>query len=56
VSLLDYQVLETLFPSKSTVMPIAGRKLGTEGKRPVLEIHAWRGGEMRPIRWQRYVE
>lgn len=54
VSLLDYQVLETLFPSKSTVMPIAGRKLGAEGKRPVLEIHAWRGGEMRPIRWQRY--
>jgi hypothetical protein len=56
VSLLDYQVLETLFPSKSTVMPIAGRKLGAEGKRPVLEIHAWRGGEMRPIRWQRYAD
>lgn len=56
VSLLDYQVLETLFPSKSTVMPIAGRKLGAEGKRPVLEIHAWRGGEMRPIRWQRYID
>lgn len=56
VSLLDYQVLESLFPSKSTVMPIAGRKLGAEGKRPVLEIHAWRGGEMRPIRWRRYNE
>lgn len=54
VSLLDYQVMETLFPGKSTLMPIAGRKLGAPGKRPVLEIHAWRGGEMRPVRWRRY--
>lgn len=54
VSLLDYQVMETLFPGKSTLMPIAGRKLGAPGKRPVLEIHAWRGGEMRPVRWKRY--
>jgi proteasome lid subunit RPN8/RPN11 len=54
VSSADYQLLETLFPSKSTLMPIAGRKLGAEGRRPVLEIHAWRGGRMRPIRWQQY--
>ena len=56
VSLLDYQVLETLFPGKATVMPIAGRKLGAPGKQPVLEVHAWRGGEMRPMRWMRYVD
>ena len=54
VSIQDYQVLESLFPSKATLMPIAGRKLGAQGQRPVLEIHAWRGGEMRTIRWQRY--
>jgi hypothetical protein len=54
VSVQDYQLLESLFSSKATLMPIAGRRLGEEGKRPVLEIHAWRGGEMRPIRWQEY--
>jgi hypothetical protein len=56
VSLMDYQVLETLFPGKATVMPIAGRKLGAPGQQPVLEVHAWRGGEMRPMRWMRYVD
>ncbi len=56
VSLLDYQVLETLFPAKSTLMPIAGRRMGAEGNRPVLEIHAWRGGQVRPIRWQHYLD
>jgi hypothetical protein len=54
VSVMDYQVLETLFPSKATLMPIAGRKLGAPDGRPVLEIHAWRGGAMRPIRWRQY--
>jgi hypothetical protein len=54
VSLDDYQVLESLLPGKSTIMPIAGRKLGAEGRHPVLEIHAWRGGQMRPVRWQGY--
>ncbi len=56
VSLMDYQVLETLFPHKSTLMPIAGRRLGADGNRPVLEIHAWRGGQVRPIRWQQYLD
>ena len=56
VSLMDYQVLETLFPGKSALMPIAGRRLGTAGNRPVLEIHAWRGGKLRPIRWQHYLD
>jgi hypothetical protein len=56
VSLMDYQVLESLFPGKSTVMPIAGRRLGATGNRPVLEIHAWRGGQVRPIRWQQYLD
>jgi len=50
----DYEVLECLFPSKATLMPIAGRKLGAPGKRPVLEIHAWSGGAMRPVAWRRY--
>jgi hypothetical protein len=56
VSLSDYQVLETLFPGKATVMPIVGRKLGAPGKKPVLAMHAWRGGEMRPLRFQRYAD
>jgi hypothetical protein len=55
-SLQDYQLLETLFPSKTTLMPIAGRKLGTPGRRPVLQIHAWRGGHMQPIPWTQYVD
>ncbi len=54
VSLDDYQVLECLFPSKATLMPIAGRKLGALGTRPVLEIHAWRGGRMVSIPWRTY--
>lgn len=54
VSVLDYQLIESLFPNKATVMPVAGRKLGAPGKRPVLEIHAWRGGELKPVRWQQY--
>ena len=54
VSLDDYQVLECLFPSKATLMPIAGRKLGAQGTRPVLEIHAWRGGRMVSIPWRTY--
>lgn len=53
-SLQDYQLLATLFPGKSTLMPIAGRKLGAEGRRPVLQVYAWRKGEMRPIRWREY--
>lgn len=56
VSLMDYQVLETLFPGRATVMPIVGRKLGADGKQPVLAMHAWRGGEMRPVRFRRYVD
>lgn len=56
VSLSDYQVLETLFPGKATVMPIVGRKLGAPGQQPVLAMHAWRGGEMRPLRFQRYAD
>jgi len=56
VSLKDYQVLETLFPSKSTLMPIAGRRLGTDTERPVMVIHGWRGATVRPIRWQRYID
>jgi len=50
----DYQVLESLFPSKCSVMPISGRKPGALGSRPVLEIHVWRGGHMQPLAWRRY--
>jgi hypothetical protein len=50
----DYRVLESLFPDKGTLMPIAGRSLGAEGDRPVLVIHAWRNGRMEPIPWRTY--
>ncbi|MFO0870521.1 MAG: hypothetical protein U0935_16460 [Pirellulales bacterium] len=53
-SLQDYQLLASLFPGKSTLLPIAGRKIGDESRRPVLQVYAWRSGQMRPIRWQRY--
>jgi len=56
ISVDDYVVLESLFPSKATLMPIAGRKLGAPGRDPVLEVHAWRGGRMRPVRWARYID
>ncbi len=51
VSLDDYQVLEAMFPSKTTVFPIAGRRFGAPGRRPVLAVHAWRGGRMASIPW-----
>jgi hypothetical protein len=54
-SLHDYE-LESLFPTKALLLPIAGRKQGAAGRRPVLQIHAWRGGQMKPIRWQNYVD
>ena len=56
VSLQDYEVLESMFPGKSTVMPIAGRKLGAPPGKPILEIHGWSGGGMRPLRWATYSE
>lgn len=52
-SLQDYEMLP-LFPSKGTLMPIAGRKPGVQGEHPVLRIHAWRGGQLQAIRWQQY--
>lgn len=54
-SLKDYE-LESLFPTKALLLPIAGRKLGAPGRRPILQIHAWDGGEMKPIRWQTYYD
>ncbi len=55
-SLQDYVLLATLFPSKATLMPIVGRKLGIEGRRPAMQVFAWRKGEMRPIRWRQYLD
>lgn len=52
----DYQVLESLFPGKATLMPIAGRKPGATGRRPVLEIHAWSVGAMSPVAWRAYTD
>lgn len=52
-SLQDYEML-SLFPSKGTLMPIVGRKPGVQGERPVLRIHAWRGGQLQAIHWQPY--
>ncbi|MCO6456006.1 MAG: hypothetical protein J5I93_11970 [Pirellulaceae bacterium] len=54
-SLQDYVLLESLLSSKATLLPITGRKLGAEGRRPVLRLYAWRGGRLRPIGWQEYV-
>ena len=54
ISAQDYTMMETLFPSKGSLMPIAGRRLGAPGQQPVLEIHAWRGGVLRRIRWRHY--
>lgn len=53
-SLQDYRLLESLLPGKCTLMPISGRKAGAEEREPLLQIYAWRGGEMRPIRWRTY--
>jgi hypothetical protein len=53
-SLQDYQLLESLFPGKGSLMPIAGRKLGADARHPVVQLHAWCGGKMTPIHWQRY--
>jgi len=54
VSADDYQVLESLFSSKATLMPIAGRSVGVQGPRPVIMVHHWSNGAMRPLRWQEY--
>jgi hypothetical protein len=56
VSDKDYTVMETLFSSKAAVMPIVGRSREAKENEPVLAIHAWRGGELRSIRWQEYEE
>ncbi len=53
-SLQDYQLLESLLPGKCTLMPISGRKLGADQRQPVLQVYAWRAGEMRAIRWRTY--
>lgn len=54
VSLDDYQVLEAMFPSKTTLLPIAGRRLGARPGRPAFVVHAWRSGCVRPIAWRSY--
>jgi hypothetical protein len=54
VSLDDHRLLEGLFPGRATLLPIAGRRLGAPGERPVLEIHAWRGGRMASVPWRAY--
>lgn len=56
VSLDDYQVLEAMFPSKASLLPIAGRRLGGPPKQPVLAVHAWRGGSVQPIAWQAFAD
>jgi hypothetical protein len=56
LSLRDYELAESLFPSKATLLPVAGRQLGAPGQRPVLTIHGWNGGRMTPFRWQQYHE
>ena len=41
VSADDYQLLESLFSSKATLLPIAGRRPGSQAERPVMMIHHW---------------
>lgn len=52
VSVDDYRVLESLFPSKATLMPIAGRLPGADGDRPALIVYRWHGGVLRPLVWE----
>ncbi|MGA2799233.1 MAG: hypothetical protein ABSE63_16760 [Thermoguttaceae bacterium] len=54
VSPEDYQVLESLFSSKATLMPIAGRQAGIPLQRPVVMVHHWCGGLMHPLNWREY--
>ncbi len=56
VSPADYQMAQSLFPSKATLIPISGRRYGAEGREPLLVIHGWRNGELKPMRFQRYSE
>ncbi|MGD0517932.1 MAG: Mov34/MPN/PAD-1 family protein [Thermoguttaceae bacterium] len=56
VSPEDYQVLESLFSSKATLMPIAGRQVGVPLQRPTVVVHHWRGGFMQPLNWREYEE
>jgi hypothetical protein len=54
VSPQDYELLESLFPSRITPFPITGRIVGAEGRRPHLAMNVWRGGRMRSIRYRVY--
>lgn len=54
VSPKDYELLESLFPSRITPFPITGRIVGAEGRRPHLAMNVWRGGRMRSIRYRSY--
>ena len=56
LSLDDYVVLDSLFPGKASLLPVAGRLLGAGGREPVLLIHAWRGGCMQPIPYGGYLD
>jgi hypothetical protein len=56
ISADDYVVVESLLAGKAALFPVAGRKPGASGRRPVLVVHAWSGGVMRPIRWAVYRE
>lgn len=50
----DYRVLESLFSSKATLMPIVGRSEGQQREHPAVMVHHWCNGAMRPLRWQEY--
>lgn len=49
----DYQVAETLCPSKATVMPICGWDR-VDNDNPTLIVHGWNGGLMKAVPWMRY--
>jgi hypothetical protein len=55
-SLQDYRLLESLLPGKVALLPITGRKVGAQGRRPVLQIYSWQGGELRAIEYQEYFD
>ncbi|MBI4881882.1 MAG: Mov34/MPN/PAD-1 family protein [Planctomycetes bacterium] len=53
-SLQDYVLLESLFPGKAALLPIAGRRPAGASQRLAFEVFAWRLGALRALPWQDY--
>ncbi len=55
-SLQDYVLLESLFPGRAALLPIAGRRPAAAGQRLAFEVFAWRSGALCAIPWQLYTD